>query len=326
MTGLYAPDYVAALAAEVAAVAPDWGLSPETRVRLLTVSENATFRADDPARAAPVVFRVHRVGYHSRAEIASELAWIQALRAEAVVATPAPLPRADGGLIGVLPSGREVVAFAFMPGREPAPEDALEAPFEALGAVAARLHAHARHWQPPTGFARKRWDWATTVGPDAHWGNWRDALGLNADGAARLARLAEALRTRLAAYGTEPERFGLIHADLRLANLLIDGERIAVIDFDDCGFGWRMFDFAAAVSFFETDPRIPALAEAWMRGYRRVALLPAEDAAMIPTMVMLRRLQLTAWIATHRETPTASELGAGYTHGTLALAERYLSG
>jgi hypothetical protein len=39
-------------------------------------------------------------------------------------------------------------------------------------------------------------------------------------------------------FGADHERFGLIHADLRLANLLVWQEKTRVIDFDDCGFGW----------------------------------------------------------------------------------------
>ncbi len=47
------------------------------------------------------------------------------------------------------------------------------------------------------------------------------------------------LRDRLAAFlGTGPQRYGLVHADTRLANLLVDGGRVSVIDFDDSGFSW----------------------------------------------------------------------------------------
>jgi len=111
-----------------------------------------------------------------------------------------------------------------------------------------------------------------------------------------------------------------------LANLLVDGDRINVIDFDDCGFSWFMYDFGAAVSFLEHDPRLQEWQDAWLRGYRREEPIPADDADMIPTFVMLRRLLLVAWIGSHHEFATeAAELGAGFTAGTCALAERYLS-
>ena len=55
----------------------------------------------------------------------------------------------------------------------------------------------------------------------------------------------------------------------------MDGRDLGVIDFDDCGFGWYMYDLAAAVSFIEHDPRVPELIDAWARGYRTVLELPA---------------------------------------------------
>lgn len=329
MAGLYDEEFLTALRLGAENLAPEWGLSPQAAVSLLTVSENATFRADDPARDAPLILRVHRPAYHSRAEIESELAWIDALRADGVVATPEPLrTRAGGRLAEFRHAGavRHVAAFAFMTGAEPEAGAGLVGGFGLLGEISARLHAHVRRWTPPPGFTRKTWNFDTTIGGAPHWGSWRAALGLDAEGAAVLARCADALRVRLAAYGAGPDRFGLIHADLRLANLLVEGDRLGVIDFDDCGFGWFVYDFAAAVSFLETEPFIPDLAEAWVAGYRRVAPLADEDVAMIPAFVMLRRMMLTAWIASHAETPTAREAGlADYTRGTLDLAEAWLA-
>jgi Ser/Thr protein kinase RdoA (MazF antagonist) len=304
-----------------------WGLSADTRLTLLNVSENATFRADDPAAEAPLVLRIHRPGYHSRPEIESERAWIAALRAEGVVDTPAPVPAQGGAALAALEregQTRYAAAFAFMDGAEPALDGDLTDGFDALGAICARLHGHARRWRRPPGFTRKRWDWETTVGPSPHWGDWRRAPGLEPEGAAVIDRACAGLRARLAAFGAGPERFGLIHADLRPANLLADGPRLGVIDFDDCGFGWFLYDFAAAVSFFEHDPRVSALAQAWAEGYRRVAPLPEAEAAMLPCFVLLRRILLTAWIASHAETPLAQAMGPAYTAGTVALCERWL--
>jgi Ser/Thr protein kinase RdoA (MazF antagonist) len=140
-----------------------------------------------------------------------------------------------------------------------------------------------------------------------------------------LARLDATLGTRLAGFGAGPHRYGLVHADLRLANLLEDGDQTYVIDFDDCGWSWFLYDFGSAVSFFEHDPRVPELTDAWVRGYRTVRTLPKEDEAELPTFVMMRRLLLVAWIGSHSGTELAQEMGAEYTAGSCALAEEYLS-
>ncbi|MEM8554823.1 MAG: phosphotransferase [Pseudomonadota bacterium] len=330
MAGLYDDAFIETLRRGAASLAPLWGLSPATEVSLLTVSENATFRADDPERASPVILRVHRPGYHTPAEIESELSWIKALRAEQIVDIPAPLQTTAGGHIAGFSVGgeeRDLVAFEFMPGDEPSADDDLVPGFRKLGAINARLHAHVRSWPVPEGFVRKTWNFETTLGSTPLWGDWRAGIGLTSDGKAVLERCCNALRDRLAQYGDGPDRFGLVHADLRLANLLIDDTgHIGVIDFDDCGFSWFMYDFAAAVSFYEHEPFIPDLMAAWLEGYRTQAELSAEHEAMLPTFVMLRRMLLTAWLASHSETPTAQELGNGYTAGTVALAETYLAG
>lgn len=325
--GLYSAAHVAALAEALREVLPAWGMGGAA-VTLLSVSENATFRVAAPG-AADLVLRVHRPGYHGRAEIASELAWIRALRAAGTVTTPAVRPARDGRDIVDLPlrdGGRFVVGFDFAPGAEPAPGADLVQRFADLGQISARLHAQAQVWGRPSGFTRKRWTFDTCVGQAAAWGSWRAALGLTPAGAAVLARVETVLATRLAEWGQRPDRFGLIHADLRLANLLVTESGLTVIDFDDCGFGWYLFDFAAAVSFHEEDPALPVWQAAWVRGYRQVSTLPPASVAMLPTFVMLRRLQLTAWVASHAETPTAAALGADYTQGTVRLAERYLAG
>ena len=74
-----------------------------------------------------------------------------------------------------------------------------------------------------------------------------------------------------AAFGTGPERYGLVHADTRLANLLVHDGAVSVIDFDDSGFSWFLYDAGTSVSFFEHEPQVPALIDSWLSGYRRAA-------------------------------------------------------
>ena len=327
MSGLYQQSFLDALELGVQSLLPEWGLAPTSRLSLLCISENATYRADAADGSAPIVIRVHRPGYHSLAEIESELAWLGALHEQDVLTTSKPLATRDGRLVTSFEHDGErryVVAFEFMPGSEPDERGDLRADFEQLGAITARLHTQARVWSRPEGFLRKTWDFETTLGSRPHWGDWRVALGLDDAGRELLGRCVDRLRAELDDFGQGPERFGLVHADLRLANLLVEGSQLCVIDFDDCGFSWYLYDFAAAISFIETSPQIPALQAAWVKGYRGVANLSEEDEAALPMFIMLRRLLLTAWIASHAETPTASELGSDYTLGTLELARRYL--
>jgi Ser/Thr protein kinase RdoA (MazF antagonist) len=97
-----------------------------------------------------------------------------------------------------------------------------------------------------------------------------------------------------------------------------------VIDFDDCGFSWFFYDFAAAVSFMEHEPVVAELQASWLDGYRDIAPVSHEDELTLAIFVMLRRMLLTAWIASHSDTETARRLGTDYTEGTVAMGERFL--
>ena len=322
------PAIIEAMQAHLGAALPRWGMATHATLAFLSHSENTTFLAEDPQSGRRLVLRVQRVGYHTPAEIVSELAWIDALIADAVIVTPRPVPDRDGQLLCPVPlngSMRQVVAFEHMSGREPDPSDSLATWFHKLGAVSAQLHDHSRRWQRPAAFQRKMWDFDAMLGTRPLWGDWRDGLGLRRPDLQLLQRVADALAQRVDAYGQGSHRFGLVHADLRLANLLVDGERLGIIDFDDCGFSWFFYDFAAAVSFIEHEPIIADLQAAWLAGYRTVAPVSKEDEAMLPVFVVLRRMLLTAWIASHSDTETARQLGTDYTQGTLMIGERFLA-
>ena len=306
-------------------------LPPDASARLVNISENATFRVESASTGGEWALRVYREGYQTRASIASELAWIEALRRDRVVATPAPISGADGGLVqaaacerGSAP--RHAALFTWEAGEEPREDQAdLAERFETLGEIAARMHAHVRAWRRPPGFERFTWDFETTLGSCPRWGPWRGAPDLAREHESLFARTVDTIGRRLALFGATPDRFNLVHGDLRLANLLVDGPTTRVIDFDDCGFGWLMYDCATTVSFFEHRPEVPELIAAWVRGYRRVAPLSRESEEEIATFVMLRRILLAAWLGTHSETETARALGAGYTEGTAPLCEAFLS-
>lgn len=304
-------------------------LPPGSTATLVNLSENATFRIDAPD-GRRWALRLHRDGYQSDQAIASELAWAVDLRRAGIAVTPNPVAGDNGKLIQHLAHphlarSRRAVLFDWETGAEPGITEDLSSSFEALGEIAARMHVHARQWQRPSWFTRHTWTFDTALGEERpHWGRWRDGIGMDPGKERIFQRTVDLIGRRLAAYGMGPDRFGLIHSDLRLANLLIDGSTVKVIDFDDCGFSWYMYDAATPVSFYEHEPQVPELIENWKTGYRKVLPLSREDEAEIPTFVMLRRILLVAWVASHIEAEFPRSLGADYTDGSLPLCEDYL--
>lgn len=308
-----------------------FGLWPETagaRAHLLNLSENHTFRLDTPA-GKKFVLRVHRPTYHSQLAIESELAWMRALRADAGLFTPQPIPGLNGQDVQIAPfmsesDQRHMVLFAFEEGEEPEEDEGLALVFAQLGELAARCHSHVEGWTAPSRFQRQIWTEGAILDADAIWGDWREAPNVRDDIRAVLDRLDQQLRKNLGQYGQQSDRFGLIHADMRLANLLVENGTTRLIDFDDCGFCWFGYDFAAAVSFFEDSPLVPQLRDAWLQGYRKFRAFGAEHEAMLDTMVMLRRMALLAWIGSHSETELAQSLRADFANITAEMAERFL--
>lgn len=313
------------------AALPDYGRAPDTPLRLLSVSENAIYLVDD---ADPMVLRVHRPGYHSLAAIHSELAWMTALRAQTTVMTPQVIRTEDGrDVVAACPDGAVdrcavyVDGVTFIPGCT-AEEQPDAVGFEELGRITAAMHRHVQTWSPPTGFTRFSWDVETTIGSRPRWGSWRQAAGLTSRDLATIERAAATVIARLDEFGCAPDRFGLIHGDLRMANLMVDpadnDAPITVIDFDDSGWSWYLADLGAVVSFIEHTPLAENIIADWLCGYRDVCALPPAHLEMVPTFVMLRRLMLTGWLASHTDADAATIYGDGYAAGTVQLARRYL--
>ncbi len=309
-------------------------------VSLLCVSENVTYQVEDPATGRRWALRLHRPGYHRFEEITSELLWTRTLRRNGVVDTPRVVPTRQGDLVamtardsassGVHTQPRYAVLFDWVAGSSPEPSDAvgLMRGFAALGEIAARLHQHTCGWRRPSGFTRFEWTWRTTLGADGRWGRWQAGTSeVDPASAAVLTRAADEIRRRIERFGRGADRFGLVHADMRLANLLVNGQadELTVIDFDDCGFTWYLYDLAASLSFIEHLPAVGDLVDAWLTSYRRHRPVSADEEAMVATFIMLRRLLLVAWLGSHPEADAVDSV-TRYVATSCDLADDYLSG
>ena len=308
-----------------------WELGDEATARLINLSENATFLVEDK-QSRRTILRIHRPDYHNEAAILSELTWMKALTESGQIITPKTLAGRNGKVVqlgeNAYLGARFMVMFEYINGHEPDENQPLAELFHHLGKTAATLHHHTENWVLPKGFTRPEWDVEGIFGARKYWGDWRDAPALDGSMAEILERCEQHLRRTLERYGKKPDRYGLIHADMRLANLLVvDGDmtQVRVIDFDDCGFGWFLYDFAAGVSFIEDTPQMPQLIEAWIDGYQTVRRLAAEDISMIATFVMLRRMILLAWLGNRQDADIVATLAGDFASTTVHLAENYLA-
>lgn len=307
------------------------------QLELIKYRENAVFSAStgDGARYA---IRIHRHGYHTDDELRSELQWMQALAGHGIE-VPALLPTSEGAAFAVVSGGgvpepRQIDVFAWVEGRPlgatetgVAETDKVASNYYTIGALAAQLHNQASSWTLPAGFTRHAWDTPGLVGPAPLWGPFWELEALSAAERALLQRARERVAIDLEAYAAAPghgDRYGLIHADFVVENLIVDGDRVRLIDFDDAGFGWHLFELATAL-YFEMDADYFEQAyAATVAGYRSERELPDEQLRYMPLFFLARSFTYLGWVHTRFETETARELTPMLVDKACRLARDYL--
>lgn len=311
-------------AAELTGKALDaWALDG-ARCRLIAARENRVYRVDH--RAGSFALRLHRAGYRSDAELWSELQWMGAL-ADAGLHVPRPVPCPSGKFLNVL-DGVQIDMLTWLPGQPVGKTGtALEAPdrtglFELIGQTMARMHALADAWTPPEGFTRCHWDRPGLLGEAPLWDRFWDNPTLSDEDRSLFRKLRDTADADLKALEDTLD-YGLIHADLVRENIMRAGDRLYLIDFDDCGYGFRLFDLATTLLKNRKEPDYPALRAALIRGYRSFRAL---DTDALDLFMLLRSASYAGWIIDRMEEDGAQIRNARFISTTRDLARDYLSG
>lgn len=297
-----------------------WGLK-SARISLAAARENVVFCVQANAVYA---LRLHRVGYRSAKELRHELAWMRAM-AEAGLRVPRPVALPDGGDIAEL-DGQFVSLLTWLDGAplgrpgELAPVTDRPAFCCKLGEAMAALHEACDAWQPPAGFTRPAWDRAGLLGAAPLWGRFWE----HPDFSATERALLLAARSRADAVLAEREReldYGLIHADLVGQNVMWDGASVGLIDFDDGGYGFRIFELATFLLRFRDAPDYPALRAALCEGYGARADVAEEE---LDFFLMLRAFTYPGWFKDRLGEPDTAARSARANRVALTLAQEFM--
>ena len=270
---------------------------------LVAVSENVTFRVNGTGGDA-YVLRLHRPGYHTLAELDSERAWTAALAGAGMDVPRGVTTNGGRNYVEVVAADGERRYAGVTRWIEGTPirrvladadADAYLPQFDEIGAIAATVHNQSSGWAAPAGFTRHAFDVAGFFGETPFWGRFWDSALLSRAERRLVVRSRDAIRAVLDRYGVDARTYSLIHADLHFDNVLVDGDRLAVIDFDDSGFGWHQYELAVVLAGHPAE-RFDLNFASLLRGYRRVRALPDGDAALVPMLVVVRALALLGWI------------------------------
>jgi Ser/Thr protein kinase RdoA (MazF antagonist) len=282
-----------------------FGVEPAD-LHFINLSENVTFRATDSRDGSALVLRLHRPGYHDIVSLRSEHMWIRAL-VQTGIAAPEPLLTRAGknfARVEIASTGEQRWAglarwvegelLADVVARK---TDAAEnaGDFAKMGSIMATMHNQAAGWTPPAGFQRHRLDADGLMGLKPFWGPFWDQGILSPAERALLLDTRDRLFTALIRYGKATQTFSMIHADLHPRNVLIDGVTMAVIDFDDSGFGWHQYDLAAALNGYRDHPDFVIFRDACIAGYRSKRSISGEDLALLPMFLLIRDMAHLGW-------------------------------
>lgn len=264
-------------------------------LRLILARENAVFEIALPGgdRAA---LRLHRRGYQGAEAIASELWWCAEL-ATLGLPVPRPITSLQERVLETLTSRRHASAVSWLDGvamgtaGQPFADSVsqqIDRHFR-LGQLLRRVHKASDGLVLPVDFTRPRWDADGLVGEVPFWGRFWDHPAAQPDQSAVLIAARDVLRMELPRHAAAGGKSGLIHADVLRENVLLSETGLSLIDFDDSGFGFHLYDLGTVLSQNQYEPARDDLRDALMAGYGTDAV------DMVELFTMARIMASVGW-------------------------------
>lgn len=306
------------------------------KLSLIKHRENSVFELNcDQGRYA---LRVHRAGYNCDKALQGELYWISSLN-ESGISVPTPIKSINNKLyekcqLDSIPEPVLVDIVTWLHGNSfgsvedilagKSDESKLAASYEKAGELAAKIHNHAQTFELSKNAIRQSWDEDGLLGDDPIWGRGWDNSLLTSDAREIIVEAKNKAIKQLSTFGKGTDRYSLIHADFLPENLFINGDDIEVIDFDDSGYGWHMFEIATALFWYLDEPAYKTIYECFVKGYRKHRQLSQEQLDMLQTFITIRGIVYLGWMQTRKETEIVQELGSVVVPRVVKLAKRYV--
>lgn len=279
-----------------------------TPIRLLN---NAVFevRAGD----AHYVLRIHRPEYREAAHVRSELEFL-AFAAEQVEGTRTRVPRpvvARSGELVVEADGRRCTLLTWLDGRVLRAGRGLGTRgVHALGRALAHLHDAAVRFRPSPGFDVPTWDADGMFTAASPYRPGRFHGALSREDLALFREVEERTRATFELLRRDGHELRVIHSDVVLVNCHFrrrrDGWEVGVLDFDDLGWGFLLYDLCPLLgNLLDFPESYRTLSRAFLAGYRSVRSLPPELEAHFPVLMAARHAEVCVWLfGLHRTTGT----------------------
>jgi Ser/Thr protein kinase RdoA (MazF antagonist) len=249
------------------------------------------------------LLRIYEPGWQPDEAINLELAWMAAMRREADLPVPEPLPNLDGSLltqisIPGIPHVRSCSLLRWVKGRL-LPNYGRPEHYWAQGKLMARMHNFSQQWQLPPGHTKRHYDWSGLFMNDPEIGlppgkSWEY---LPKEWIKPFEIVARQFRQLMESWGTGSEVYGLIHADMGLdSNVLFWRGQPRPIDFDGSGFGYWMYDLAVALAHCIGSVDYPRFRDALFKGYTEHRNLPSSQFAQLDLFTAAFVVYYDLWV------------------------------
>ena len=298
-----------------------WGLDDAT-VTLVAARENRVYCVEH--KTGTFALRLHRVGYRTDKQLTSELDWMAWLK-KSGLSVPSPKVSLTGSRLQIV-DGVQVDVLNWLTGNtldETLPNlDASERIqiVHTLGQNIAKLHIASDAWPDAEACNRPVWDVDGLVGESPLWDRFWENPSLTAEQSRLFRAFRQKARNDLSAFSSSLD-YGLIHADLVPNNIMIDGDAIHLIDFDDGGFGFRLFEIATVLLKLRAWDSYEALKAALLSGYRTQKPL---DATYLDLFLALRAMTYVGWNITRLKEDKTGERNTRFIDQATELAVSYL--
>jgi len=234
-------------------------------------SENVVFRLQtDNGRY--YALRIRRIIGDYQEQIASELMVLHDFHTRTGADIPAPLAARSGELFCMVNDGGHdymCIIFNWVSGVHLGGNKITSAHMASMARSVAQLHGFSSAYRPPAGFVRPVYDDGWFFGEKSWTAGDEFMKQIEPQACSYLRDVNDLIRARLKEYPRTAQTFGLIHYDLHAGNFLFDDGKANMIDFDECGFGWYLFDLAHILFEFIGDPRFDAFKEVVAKTYGR---------------------------------------------------------
>ncbi|MFX0108306.1 MAG: phosphotransferase enzyme family protein [Candidatus Hodarchaeota archaeon] len=201
--------------------------------------ENKMFGFDVPDNR--FVVRVTPPSHKTLNEVEAEMDWLLYLAENGAPVTRV-VPSLNGNLVETVATDAGpivVVCFEWAPGHLLTKEDFSPEIFETWGEAVGVLHRLTKDYKPSSK-SSGRIQWFND--------DYLNRALIPSDQDKVLHRF-DSLINHFKSKPVTRDSFGLIHQDVHQDNLYLDGKHLTVLDFDDCVYGFFIFDIANALGF-----------------------------------------------------------------------------